>query len=1424
MNDGIEIVGAHINNLKSIDTVFPLRKATMVVGVSGSGKSSLLSDTLATEANSRMRRFLGIDQPHLGNEDVAAYLGPLPVSVHFAQAAFRASRRTTMATSTGLLALLRRYFCRHSTPWAKALDSIVPPPSPASYAAWMERYYSGSLIVWTVVERWNRTDGTRAVARLKKHGIHVATLLSDTDPPSRRDRGREIDVNHFRPLSANARYLIEAEVGRVQLSGKCSELRSLLKRAFDIGGDVIVTLDQGQHLPEQLQTDRGIQLDSALHWVHPEQPEPYFAPSDALLSFNSPSNPRSGACKACKGLGRVRTVLASALVVHPERSMHEGCLALWTEKNYRYVNIQHETIEGLRGVSGFSPDISWRELGSDARHVILFGAGDHAIADVDRSTQRKVSDPRRFPGFVPEILRRAEGKGYVSRLAEFLTEELCTECEGTRWSREARALRLGDWHIEDILALPFYELWELAGPKGQLEQQLPERSRPLVAGLYAAASAFVEAGLGHVSAARGMTTLSEGESRRSRLAALIRTSGEGLALLLDEPARGLHEEDVGRLAVSLGNLKRQHTLIINEHRVSLAKVVDQLLEMGPEAGERGGQIVYYGPPERITQISQSVSQIASTRLHLTVKPNDDWLTVAGAQIHTLSNLQCSIPLGKLVSVTGVSGSGKSSFVRGILVPALARDLPDRVDCEGFAWSEGTWEGLEGYSNITSVLALEPRTPGTQRRSNVATLLGLARDLRKIFGRSSEAASLSLKPADFGWNAGQGRCKSCMGMGEVEYDGGWAACSDCGGSRFCEEILSVRVNGLNVADVLALSMTELLDHPLAAEAGWCPLLEKLDALDLGYLTPGRRLDRVSGGEHQRLRIAQTLANRNPEGLLLVLDEPSAGLHPRDVERLLRALDGVVAGGANTVVLVEHNLDLIRASDWVIDFGPGGGPDGGRVVGQGPPNRIAKLNTPTGRVLRGEPPRLSSSDGTAVHPASKTGTVDPGASARIARQWLRRLIGEDVPEENFDAVDFDDLAVIFDPAAVLARPHEIGGLDIEIARLVLNQENDLSQDLLSLAETWAENPNAHLQIHPLLEEIRLWGSRLPVSVQRTAQNRIAQLGLEAARGALNLQDLLSFRATGPRFQSTFENINERIQRVRDALTVGGGYVELSNSQGCLLGTIRRRHISLESSIAAVGPLAAVSACLSRSHAVGRCPCCRGVGTVQTMDERLFISHPNEDPLEESFLSREALGVLKGIRRNSFLPFFKRMIAEGLWLQGRPFIRLSSDDRDILLHGYWHRPSHGSFLKKPGAKPDDVRSWLRWDGLIPAVQAEFERSGNVQWRKQLEVSSRSVDCPQCDGTGLQSHSQAITIGPHSLFDWVRRGTVADFVQTLDAFECSSQRTKRMKLRIVHCLKPLADAIPRAPLREPITDLGLLRSVFERTVQSMLPVKVLD
>lgn len=1420
MSSKIEIVGARTNNLQSVDVILPLRQATMLIGVSGSGKSSLLADTLATEANARMRRFLGVHQPHLGDEDVPAFVGPVPACIHFSQGAFRASRRTTVATSSGLLSLLRFYFKKYSKPWAEEVKDFVPSPSPSSYSDWIHNNYTGSLSVWTVVARWERTDGVRAANRLRRHGLKQAIVRSETDTAARSERGREIDLEHFRPLAANVKHLIEAEVGNTNVPDPSDELSSLLRQAFDIGGDVIVEFNQGDQLPEEMHGERGVLLDSTQHWVQPKVRLPFAPPSDALLSFNSPSNPRSGACRLCQGLGRVRTVTEAALVTQPERSLHEGALSLWTEKNYRYVNIQHETIEGLRGLRGFNPGISWKQLGDDARQLILHGSGQEAVADRDRKTGRKISSPRPFPGFIPTILRRAEGSGAGARALEALTAEgPCPECNGTRWSRAARALRLGQWHLPELLGLIFDELEHLAAPNGKLEHGLPKEAHSLAVGLRGASEAFVSAGLGHLSGDRGMTTLSEGESRRSRLAALLRAQGEGLALLLDEPARGLHEADVARLASALAELKSRHTLIINEHRLSLSSIADQVLEIGPGAGDQGGRIVNSGPPQHVFSPNWHPT---IERSQIQTTPQGSWLTVEGARIHTLSNVTCRIPLGRLVCITGVSGSGKSSFIRGILLPALAQALPDSVESEGFAWPDGVWERITGVKCIRSVLALEPRTPSTQRRSTVATLLGLAEDLRRIFGKSVEAHRAGLTATDFGLNAGRGRCQTCLGLGEVEDGDRWVSCPHCGGRRFGEEALGVRVEGLNVADLLDLSIIELQEHPFTDLAGWQPLIKQLVALDLGYLTLGRRIDRLSGGEHQRLRVARTLGKEQPEGLLLVLDEPSAGLHPRDVAQLLRVLDRVVAEGRNTVVLVEHNLDLIRASDWVIDFGPGGGPEGGLIVGQGPPSKIAKCNTPTGRALRNTKlkPVSRHKKKSSVRGATP-GPFDSKDAARSGRHWLKRLLGEEASAEELDPVDFEGLAVMFDAAAETARPYEIGGLDVEIARLLLDEPDDMSEQPERLAQIWFETPKAQLRIHPLIEELRVWGEKLPLSTLHAAQQRLKHMGLKSDLQNNKQSALAAVRATGKRFQPVGETLPEYIRCVQDALGIGGGYVELWEPSRGIIDTVQRRHLDLE--LPAVAPLSPSSACLVRAHTTGRCPCCMGSGLVQVFDEDLVIKNRITDPTSERFFHPEALKVLRGVRKNILVPFLKRMAAEGLWRAERAFEQLKPDEHTILMHGYWHRPGPGSFLKSPKSDPKEVNSWLRWNGLFRAVLDEVDRSKATKWVEQIHATTSSIECPDCAGTGLQAHSRAIRFGSQSFFNWVCDGTIGDLVKALRKLSPASIRSEKMRERILYCIDPLSRAIPQAPLRGNVGDAKLLRAVFERTVQSFTQLEVL-
>ena len=1417
MNKEIEIIGASTNNLKSID-VRLTSKATMVIGVSGSGKSSLLSDTLATEANSRMHRYLGISQDHLSNDDVSAYIGQLPPSIHFTQAAFRSSSRTTVGTSSGIITLLRRYFKKYSSPWAEEIMSRVPPPSTSSYAGWLYNHYKGTLTIWIVPERWKYTDGIRTVENLKFHGFKSAIFRSEFDSKKLMKFGKTIELAKFKPLSKGVRHLIEAEVGRLNLPHESSELENLLRTAFNIGGDVIIELEDPSSLPGQFYTDRGTIIDSACHWIHPKVFEPYFAPSNSLLSFNSPSSFNSGACPCCSGLGLKKTVKLEQLINDPNKSMNDGCFSLWTKKNYKYVNIQHKTLEEMRGIQGFSPDIPWNSLCQKAQNLILYGS--RGIESIKGNSQYKNSqeDQITFPGFINEIIRRYTSGGSSSALSDYVKKEMCPHCKGTRWSREARALLLGKWRIHEILKLSFFELTDLTRPGGEMEMSFGKESYPLVNSLYKTGMAFVESGLGHIAGERGMVTLSEGESRRSRLATILRSHGNGLALLLDEPTRGLHEDDISRLTKVFTKLKQNHKLIFNDHKLSLTRVADQLLEIGPGAGVNGGKVVYQGSPLRFSEL---ISEIAINRKQLNINQSDDWLTISGAKTHTISNIAFRMPLGKLVSLCGVSGSGKSSLVRNIIVPAITNSISENTKGEFGIVKEGSWDKVSGYERINSILLLEPSSSGRNRRSTIITLLNLAGDLRKFFSDLPESKSLNLMTSDFSLNSGTGRCNYCLGLREVTNNGGWVTCPQCGGSGFGEEILSVKFNGQNISEFLKLPISELSHHSITSELGWGNLVQKAIDLDLGHLVLGSRIDQLSGGEYQRIRIAQTLANNIPSGLLLVLDEPSAGLHPMDVKRLLKSIDNVVSGGRNSVLLVEHNIDIIRNSDWVIEMGPEGGPKGGQIVGSGTPEQISKLNSPTGCALAGKTDDLDTS--LLITPMKKPQKRKGNfGSTEDARKWLKWLIGDDVNPQVPTNFNFDNLAISSESELNYIRPYEIGFLDLEIGKFLLELNLQDIDEVTQFAKLWLNNSHARIQIHPFLDEIGVWGNNIPSSINQIILKRLKRMNLDIDSKFIHQKNISDIRVSGERFASKTDLIEERILLIQNAITLGRGFVELVLDQNEVLGQFKSRHVTFDADIPAVTPIFMNSKSFLR-NGMGGCPCCKGKGSVQSIPEKLIIASKNTDPLAEDFFNTESLTILRSVRRNNFLPFFKRMIFEGLWTKKVLYSQLDSEAKAILMHGYWCRPSHGSFLKHPTSKQEEVRSWLRWDGLTSNILNEIHRSKEEQWKNQVLKSAMEVDCPLCKGTGLKQYFKAIQLGQKSYFDWIRYGTIEEFVGAINSEVPPSKRLKKLKERIIYCFEPLLNETPTARLNANCIDPRLNRLVYDKVVRSMTRFKVL-
>ena len=471
-------------------------------------------------------------------------------------------------------------------------------------------------------------------------------------------------------------------------------------------------------------------------------------------------------------------------MAHPDRPMHGGAFAIWTSKNYKYVNIQHDTIEGLRGIREFSPDVPWEQLPASARALVLDGSGEQLVSDRD-STGRPYGRPRSFRGFKEVILEKSVGATKTARtLADFVETGRCSACMGTRWSLQVRALRVGGYGVADILAMTFDDIESLTAPRGALAQSVPRPARPIVASLNRHAKAAGLVGLGYLTVDRGMVDVSDGESRRIRLARVLDAGERGFCLLLDEPARGLHESDLSRLALAFGRLHGRHTVILNSHRERLWASADWQVDMGPGAGAAGGNVVYAGPVRRRAPSRKGL------RTPLPVTRQTSTISLLGGSVHNIRNVDCHIPLGRLTCICGVSGSGKSSFVRGILAPALLASIPG--DSTDFALQNGKWRSVSGTRSLAEVVALDQTTPPTNRRSFVATFLGLFESIRRVFAASPAAKRVGLSASDFGVNAGNGRCQTCLGAGQIGDANRASVCPLCGGSRYGHAALSVRL--------------------------------------------------------------------------------------------------------------------------------------------------------------------------------------------------------------------------------------------------------------------------------------------------------------------------------------------------------------------------------------------------------------------------------------------------------------------------------------------------------------------------------------------------------------------------------------------------------------------------------------------------------
>ncbi|UCG11495.1 MAG: excinuclease ABC subunit UvrA [Deltaproteobacteria bacterium] len=931
--DKIVIRGARQHNLKNIDVDLPRNQFTVVTGLSGSGKSSLAFDTLYAEGQRRYveslssyaRQFLEkMDRPDV---DLIEGLSP---AIAVEQQTVGKNPRSTVGTITEIHDYLRVLFARLGQPHCLGCGREIKATTVQQMVDRILELPEGTriLMLSPLVEN-RRGHQKRLFTKLRREGfvrVRVDGSVLDLDQPIQ--------------LEKDAFHRIEVVVDRI-----------------------IVRPDAGRRVTDSmelaLRTAQGRARIAALEgeeWEFCEQPLchtcnlsfPELSPQ--LFSFNS----ALGACPVCSGLGSLQTFDPGLIVPNPALSLRNGAIAPWT--NRRSMSFLNR-LEVLGQRYHFDLDTRFRDLPQEARHVLLYGSGEQRLPTGRPLKDRQHLTEQPFEGVIPYLeRRRGQQTDNVEReeISAYLSNTFCTSCKGARLRPESLAVTVKERNINQVskLDLASFRKWiddlEFSRQQELVAQRL---LRQVTQRLH-----FLgEVGLSYLSLDRAATTLSGGEAQRLRLATLIGSRLTGVLYILDEPSIGLHQRDNQRLLDSLKALRDLgNTVLVVEHDAETIMTSDHVIDVGPGAGANGGHLVFSGQPESLLHHSDSLTgHYLSGRLSIPVpglrrSPDRGYLTIEGAAANNLHNITASLPIGLFTCVTGVSGSGKSTLVLDTLYRAAAKQLHRSREAVG---THGQIRGLEKFAKVVHI---DQSAIGRTPRSNPATYTGIFTQIRNLLAQVPEARARGYHPGRFSFNVKGGRCEACNGQGTLKIEmhflpDVYVTCDVCKGLRFNRDTLEIIYKGKNIAEMLDLTINEAYRF-FANIPAIKDKLATMQAVGMGYLALGQAATTLSGGEAQRIKLARELSKRSDGRTLYLLDEPTTGLHFDDIQKLLYVLNRLVEAG-NTVVVIEHHLDVIKTSDYIIDLGPEGGTEGGRIVGTGTPEEIAQIpESYTGQYLR------------------------------------------------------------------------------------------------------------------------------------------------------------------------------------------------------------------------------------------------------------------------------------------------------------------------------------------------------------------------------------------------------------------------------------------------------------------------------------------
>ena len=934
--DEIRIRGARTHNLKNISIDLPRNRLTVITGLSGSGKSSLAFDTLYAEGQRRYveslsayaRQFLQL----MEKPDVDLIEGLSP-AISIEQKATSHNPRSTVGTVTEIHDYLRLLYARAGTPHcpdhpqhaleaqsvAQMVDHVLALPAETK------------LMILAPVVSGRKGEQSDLFAELRAQGF-VRVRVD----------GEVMELDAMQPLEKGRRHDVAVVIDRVKLR---PDLRSRLAESFETA----LTHADGRAIAVEMESGRE-HLFSA-RFACPVCSFSLAELEPRLFSFNNPA----GACPRCDGLGQVEFFDPVRVVAHPELSLASGAIRGWDRRNQFYFQL----LASLASHYGFDIETPWRALPEDLREVVLSGSGRTKIAfRYMADNGRMVLKEHPFEGILPNLerrLRETDSQAVREELSKYRATQRCPACHGSRLRSEARHVLIGGHPLHEVAAMPlgaahaFFAQLALEGARARIAERI-------VSEITARLRFLIDVGLDYLALDRAADTLSGGEAQRIRLASQIGSGLTGVMYVLDEPSIGLHQRDNDRLLDTLARLRDMgNTVIVVEHDEDAIRSADYVVDMGPGAGEHGGQIVAHGTPAEVIANPDSLTgdYLAGRRTIVppgrrTAPDPARMVRIAGATGNNLKAVDASLPVGLLTCVTGVSGSGKSTLINDTLATAAARQL------NRSAGDPAPYAAIEGLEAFDKVIDVDQSPIGRTPRSNPATYTGLLTPIRELFAGVPEARARGYGPGRFSFNVRGGRCEACQGDGLVKVEMHflpdlYVPCDVCHGTRYNRETLEIRYKGHNIREVLEMTVEEALAFfaPVPAVAR---KLETLTNVGLGYIRLGQSATTLSGGEAQRIKLALELSKRDTGRTLYILDEPTTGLHFQDIELLLKVLHRLRDHG-NTIIVIEHNLDVIKTADWVLDLGPEGGDRGGTLVCCGTPEQIAEHpESHTGRYLR------------------------------------------------------------------------------------------------------------------------------------------------------------------------------------------------------------------------------------------------------------------------------------------------------------------------------------------------------------------------------------------------------------------------------------------------------------------------------------------